>query len=242
MPAPDAPKRKIPSPSYWLATMVIPPWVKAFTRREWQGVEHIPRSGGMVAAPNHVTLIDPLIMAYFLWDNGHPPYFLAKEAVFRAPVVGRLIRGCRQIPVYRETADAGQALAAAIDAVGDDKAIVIYPEGSTTKDPARWPMRGKTGAARVALSTGCPLIPIGQWGTERILPRGAKRPDLRSRHLVRVRAGAPVDLTDLADPAGGEPTAMALKAGTDRLMGAITGLVEDLRGDTAPAERFNPDR
>lgn len=222
---------------YRTIVYVFRPLLFAGTRRDWRGIEHLPRDRGFVVAANHVTQLDPATLTHYLWKHGFPPYFLAKEGLFRAPVLGRLIRGAEQIPVFRGKATAGESLSAAMDAIYEGKVVVIYPEGTTTKDPALWPMVAKTGAARVALTTGCPVIPVGQWGTEKILPRGTKVPDFVHRHMVHILAGPPVDLADLIgcadDPA-------ALHEATDRIMGAITALVEVLRGEKAPPIRFDP--
>ena len=126
----------------------------------------------------------------------------------------------------------------AVRALDAGECVVIYPEGSLTRDPDLWPMRGKTGAARLALQSGAPVIPVAQWGPQDLLPRYSRRPRL-SRHRVRmqVRFGPPVDLDDLrAQPAKGA----AVTAATDRIMQAITTELETVRGERAPAERFDP--
>jgi 1-acyl-sn-glycerol-3-phosphate acyltransferase len=113
---------------------------------------------------------------------------------------------------------------------------VVYPEGTITRDPDGWPMTGKSGAARIALETGCPVIPVGQWGAQQLLAPYAKRPDLFPRKLVTMKVGKPVDLSDLA----AKPRTVAIiQEATDRIMAAITAIVEEVRGETAPAERFD---
>ena len=140
--------------------------------------------------------------------------FLAKESVFRVPLVGPILYACKQIPVRRGTADAGKALDAAIQAVNSGGCVVIYPEGTTTKEPNLWPMRGKTGAARLALATGAPVIPIGQFGMERIFDPRTKK--LRVwRTPVHVWAGPPIDLSKWA---GQEPTAPVQAEMTDEII------------------------
>ncbi len=223
--------------SYRFATIVLPPILISAMRRDWRGAEHLPASGGFVASANHVTLLDALAVAHFLWGNGYPPYFLAKDTLFRVPGVGGVIRRADQIPVYRGTTVAGEALRAAVAAVREGKCVVIFPEGTTTKDPQKWPMTGKTGAARVALETGCPVIPIGQWGSERILARGEWIPKLLPRHTVSVVAGPPVDLSSFA---GGADDPQILRVATDRIMDDITALVAQLRGEDPPATRYQP--
>ena len=98
-------------------------------------------------------------------------------------------------------------------------------------------MTGKSGAARIALATGCPVIPVGQWGAQQLLAPYAKRPDLFPRKKVTMRVGEPLDLSDLAQR---QPrTTAVVQQATDRIMAAITALVEQVRGEVAPAERFD---
>ena len=188
-------------------------------------------------------MLDPATLTHFLWDNGFPPYFLAKEGVFRIPVLGRLLRGAEQIPVYRGEAAAAESLGPAVAAIHEGKVVVIFPEGTTTKDPARWPMVAKTGAARLALMTGCPVIPVAQWGTEQIMPRGQKVPDLVHRHTVHLLAGPPVDLADLLggvdDPVGVARGDRADHGSHHRSGGAVTrrvGTGDAIRPGPGPSD------
>jgi 1-acyl-sn-glycerol-3-phosphate acyltransferase len=176
-------------------------------------------------------------LAHFLHDHDRPPRFLAKESIFRVPVVGRIVAGAGQIPVYRESATAGRALAPAVDAVGRGECVVVYPEATLTRDPGLWPMVGKTGAARIALTAGCPVIPIAQWGVQEMLPPYSNRPHLLPRTTIRVRAGAPVDLSGYA----GRPLDVAtLRSATDDILDAITGLLQGIRGGSPPPTRWDP--
>jgi 1-acyl-sn-glycerol-3-phosphate acyltransferase len=139
--------------------------------------------------------------------------------------------------VSRLTADAANAFEAACEAVRDGACVGVYPEGTITKDPGGWPMRGKTGAARIALETGCPVIPIGQWGAQEILPAYSARFHAIPRRTARYKVGDPVDLGDLMSrPITNEVLAEA----TERIMAAITDLVADLREETPPDVRFDP--
>jgi 1-acyl-sn-glycerol-3-phosphate acyltransferase len=154
-------------------------------------------------------------------------------------VLGYFLTAAGQIPVERLTKSAVGAYDAAVAAVRRGECVVVYPEGTLTRDPAQWPMTGKSGAARIALETGCPVIPVGQWGPQQLLPPYTKRPHLFPRKHVTLRAGDPVDLSDLvALPRTPEVVQLA----TDRIMGALTGLVAQIRGEAAPAERFDPRR
>jgi 1-acyl-sn-glycerol-3-phosphate acyltransferase len=163
--------------------------------------------------------------------------YLAKDALFRTPVLKYIVKDAGQIPVTRASEGAASAFDAAVKAVEDGECIGVYPEGTITKDPEGWPMRGKTGAARIALATGCPVIPVGQWGAQDILPAYTVRPHVLPRRTAHYKAGDPVDLGDLM---GRPVTNEVLHEATDRIMAAITSLVEDLRGETAPAVRFDP--
>jgi 1-acyl-sn-glycerol-3-phosphate acyltransferase len=222
---------------YRLAALILRRPLIVLTKRDWSGTEHLPEQGGCVAVTNHVSHFDPLSLAHFLYDNGRLPRFLGKEAIFRVPVIGTILRGAGQIPVYRESADASKAYTAAVDAVRAGECVAIYPEATITRDPGLWPMTGKTGAARVALVTGAPVIPIAQWGPQDVLAPYGKRLRLLPRKTMHMRAGAPVDLSEFAER---DVDTETLRLATEKIMTAITVLLEDLRGETAPAVRFDP--
>jgi 1-acyl-sn-glycerol-3-phosphate acyltransferase len=206
------------------------------TRQDWRGGDNIPAEGGCVLAVNHVSEVDPMPFAHFVFDHGRLPRFLGKAEVFKVPIAGKILTSAGQIPVYRASSDASLAFSAAVAAVEAGECLVVYPEGTMSRDPGLWPMTGKSGAARISLTTGCPVIPCAQWGPQEILPPYARRPRIFPRKLMRIRAGAPVDLSDLA---GQEITIELLATATERIMAAITGLLEEIRGERAPLERFD---
>lgn len=225
------------SGAYRFTETVLKPLVAAVARRDWRGTEYLPATGGVIVVANHVSHLDPFTLAHYVNDNGRIPRFLAKESVFRIPIAGRIFAAAGQIPVHRGADNAADSLRSAVAALADGEAIVIYPEGSLTRDPGLWPMRGKTGAARLALLTGVPVIPIAQWGPQRILPPYARLPHLLPRGEVTLAAGPPVPLADLRDrPIDGA----LLKEATDRIMAAITAELAAIRQETAPAIRFDP--
>jgi 1-acyl-sn-glycerol-3-phosphate acyltransferase len=232
--------RKIDEKRGWAWTTVvaiIKPLLISTTKHRWIDGEKIPASGGCVIAMNHVSHIDPLTLGWLLYEHGRLVRYLAKDTLFRTPVVKHIVRDAKQIPVSRLTADAAKAFDAACQAVRDGECVGVYPEGTITKDPDGWPMRGKTGAARIALQTGCPVIPIGQWGAQDILPAYSLRYHAFPRRTARYKVGDPVDLADLMD----KPiTNEVLHEATERIMAAITELVADLRGETPPSVRFDP--
>lgn len=220
-----------------LAAVLVVPTSVLLTRREWEGGESIPRSGGAVIVANHVSHADPLTFAHFVYGHGRLPRFLAKAELFEVRFVGAVLRSTGQIPVFRLTRDAALAFRAAVDAVRSGKIVIVYPEGTLTRQPELWPMAGKSGAARIALTADVPVIPVAQWGAQEILHPYAARPSLLPRKTVRARAGTPVDLDDLR----GRPlTPEVLTEATDRIMDAITALLEELRDERAPADRFDP--
>jgi 1-acyl-sn-glycerol-3-phosphate acyltransferase len=203
--------------------------------------ERVPRSGAFILAPNHTSDIDPVVMGLALYRAGRLPRFLAKASMFRAPVLGGFMRSTGMIPVERGVVGGsgrgGDPIAAARRVTDAGAAVVIYPEGTLTRDPDLWPMRGKHGAARLALAAGVPVIPAAHWGEQRILPRYTKKPKLLPRRTVDVLFGDPVDLSAFH----GRPLDDAtLTAATRAIMQAVTDLVEELRGETAPAERWDP--
>jgi 1-acyl-sn-glycerol-3-phosphate acyltransferase len=224
----------------WAWTVVVgivKPILLAVTKRNWIDGEKIPATGGCVIAVNHISHLDPMTLGFFLYNHGRLVRYLTKDALFRTPVVKYIVRDAGQIPVRRMSQGAASAFDAAVEAVNQGACIGVYPEGTITRDPDGWPMRGKTGAARIALATGCPVIPVGQWGAQEILPAYTVRPHLFPRKTTSYKVGDPVDLSDLV----GKPiTNEVLHAATDRIMAAITALVEELRGGTAPAVRFDP--
>ena len=210
--------------------------LRVTTRPQWQGQEHLPADGGFIAAGNHMSQFDPLPFAHFLYDAGIAPKILAKASLFKAPVLGWILRKTEQIPVYRGTADARDSLEAALEDIARGHCVVVYPEGTLTRDPDLWPMVAKTGVARLALMSRAPVVPIAQWGSQAILPQYSKRFRPLPAKPVWVRAGAPVDLSDLYDRPLDGPT---LREATDRVMDAITALLADIRGEEAPAVRFD---
>lgn len=220
-------------PAYRTAQAVLWPPLMAATKRDWRGREHLGRPGeGIIVAPNHISQFDFGVMAHFLNDAGRPPRFLAKQEIFDVKMVGPFMRAAGQIAVPRG-ADPTRTLDAAIAAVRAGECVCIYPEGTITRSPDLWPMKGRTGAVRVAMATGAPIIPVAQWGAQEVLVPYTKRLRLVPRKTVHVVAGPPVYLDDLR----GQPlTKELLEEGTARVMAAITGLLEDLRGEKAPAQ------
>jgi 1-acyl-sn-glycerol-3-phosphate acyltransferase len=205
--------------------------MSVWTHRTWRGLENMPSEGGVIIVANHISHADPLVSAHFIYDAGRWPQFLGKASVFKVPVLGWIITQARQIPVERGTVDAARSLDTLVTAVKDGAAVVIYPEGTTTKEPDLWPMRGKTGAARLALATGAPVVPVVMWGPEKIFDPRTSKISLKPRIPVTVVAGPPIDLSRFA---GAYPTRATLDEMTETIMNRIRDLLAEIRGGTPP--------
>ena len=207
-------------------------------KHDQRGRENLPRTGGVILAPNHLSYADWAAVAVFSYDGGRFPVFLIKSSVFNVKVIGPFLRKLGELPVYRNRNDAALVLKQAEDALRDGQCVIVYPEGTASRDPDLWPMVGKTGAARLALKTGVPVIPIAQWGAHEVLPYGSAKPRLWPRKRAQLVAGPPVDLSAFA----GKPlTATNLRAATAAIMTDVTSLLTELRPGTPPAVPFDMD-
>lgn len=232
--------RKLQQKRGWTFNIAVPlvkPTMLAIADRTWIDGEKVPATGGCIVAFNHISHIDPLLSAHFLYDHGRLPRYLAKSGLFKNKALGAFLRSAGQIPVERLSRNAVGAFDAAVQAVRDGECVVVYPEGTITRDPDLWPMIGKSGAARIALETGCPVIPVGQWGAQGLLPPYSAKLRVVPRQRILMKAGDPVDLADLLTV---PRTAATINTATDRIMAAVVALVADLRGAEPPAQRFDP--
>ena len=207
-------------------------------RFQYHDREKLPRTGAVIIAPNHYSNIDPIMVGAAVWYLGRLPRFLAKASILRVPIVGWLLKRSGQIPVERGGVSRSSAsLKAAAEMVSHGRALIVYPEGSLTRDPDLWPMRGKTGAVRLALEYGIPVVPVAHWGTQDVMSRYSNKISFFPRHTIHLKVGDPVDLSAFM----GQPRTNAVLAGaTAAVMDAITVLLEDLRREKAPEIRWNP--
>jgi 1-acyl-sn-glycerol-3-phosphate acyltransferase len=195
-------------PFYFVAGLLSWPVIRVLFRERAQGLENLPE-GGFVLAPNHVSNLDPWPLGMPLWPRRQLNW-MAKSELYK-PVVGTLISWGGAFPVRRGTGDEG-AIETAVERVREGAIVVIFPEG-TRKEKGlikRYESRPRTGAARVALRAGAPLVPAAIGGTDRLLRLGP----------LRVAYGPPVDLAGLD---GGDEREAAKEA-TDRLMADIQKL------------------
>lgn len=200
----------------------------------WEGLERVPSEGPAIIAGNHLSYLDPFAHGLFVVRAGRRPRFLAKQELFDAPFVGTVLRGAHQISVQRGTGDRSPIDDAA-RAVGRGEVVVIYPEGTTTTTNEDFsPGRGKTGAVRLSIATGVPILPVATWGGQFVW-RKSGRQSLAFGRPIWVAAGEPFDPTARLR---GERDGRALRASTDDLMAELAKLVDDLR-DRYPA-RWTP--
>jgi len=226
------------SPALRRATVLAFPLpIRSIMKRDWHGQEHIPRSGGVIVAANHLSYADWAAMALFVYEAGRYPAFLIKSSAFNVKVIGPFLHAAGQFPVNRGTTDAALVLNDAERGLAHGECLIFYPEGTATRDPDLWPMMAKTGVARLALGTGVPVIPVAGWGTQHILPYGTKKLRVMPRHTVKMLAGPPVDLSRYQ----GEPLSRdVLRAATNTIMADITALLAQLRGETPPQSPYDP--
>lgn len=207
-----------------------------------EGAEKLPKDQGYIIVANHTTILDPITVALPAFEQGTLPRFLAKDSLFRAPVLGWVLRNLAHIPVVRGSTDARKSLETAQNIIRAGGAVVIYPEGTLTSDPDLWPMQGRTGVARLALATGVPVYPLAHWGDEKILPDGAK-PSIFPRKTVTIKVGDPIYLNTLVDvEAEKKYNRTELQAVTDAMLDEVTKLLADIRQEERPAGRWNPQR
>jgi 1-acyl-sn-glycerol-3-phosphate acyltransferase len=231
-----------PKAGFWirLCVVILYPLDSLLFRIRWHHLERMvpPSEGGVIIVLNHVSHIDTVVMARFVWQTGRIPRFMIKAGLFDKPLLGRIMTGAGQIPVHRGTTDAANSLRDAVAALEHGEAIVIYPEGTTTKDPAAWPMESKTGVARlVLLSPDTPVLPVGQWGAQK--RRGLSFERFFKRRTAEASIGERLDLSRFR---GAEPTSQTLHEITDTIMSAVRTEVAGLRGEPAPSEFFKPAR
>ena len=223
--------------TFKICTKIAIPVLNLVGKKQWRGGENIPKSGKVIIASNHVSYLDVLFFAHFLFRNGRAPRFIGKEGVFKVPVIGKILLAAGQIPVMRESKDAAKALQHAIKLLEAGHCLGVYPEGTLTRDPEGWPMVAKTGLARLAIITQTPVVPVAQWGSQIVMPTYEKKIKLFPRTRIKVLAGKPLDLSPWY---GKENDADALREATAFVMRELTTLLEELRGEKRPPEIFDP--
>ncbi|MFL5954192.1 MAG: lysophospholipid acyltransferase family protein [Gaiellaceae bacterium] len=202
-----------PTPVYSLIAGLSWPILRVVYRYQARGAENLPREGGYVLAAGHVSNLDPWALGLAIWP-GRFLRFMAKSELFWFPL-GAVISACGAFKVHRGRADR-EAIATAVRLARDGNVIGMFPEGTRRRKGLRkkYEAHAHSGAARIAIEAGVPLIPAGIRGTD----------GLRRLERWRVRYGVPVPVSD--DPA----------ETTERLMAAIRELEESLGAVAAEPE------
>lgn len=224
------------SPAVLFIFAMIYPVTMLLFRMRYRHIDRVPPTGPVLLVANHVSILDPLACGRLVWDSGRFPHFLAKNSVFKG-AVGTILRASGQIPVSRGTADARGSLSAAEADLAAGNLIVIYPEGSVTRDPQWWPMESRTGVARLALTTDAVVVPVAQWGAQRLHDYHTKKLHLRLRTPAEYSVGEPIDLSRLrAEVRAGRPLdAKLLHETTDLIMSRVREQLAEVRGEQPPA-------
>lgn len=220
--------------TYLIAKGIFKPFLHTWFRWNIEGIENIPRKSSALLAVNHISFLDPLAAAYVVDKAKRVPRFLAKSDLFEDKRIAWVLKGAKQIEVRRGTGDASMALDNAFAALRKGEVIVVFPEGTITTDPDLRPLPAKTGAARLALGSGAPLIPCAVWGTQNIWPKGYAKNWWPPRQDILVRIGEPMEVR--GDPSSPEDWQKV----SERLTETIEALVASLR--PAVPDRRRPKR
>lgn len=229
------------SGKFWLglARVVFYPATRLLSRTRVSGLHHLPAEGPALLVFNHVSHLDPVFDAVTVHRGARVPRFLAKNTLWNVPVLGRTLTGVDQIPVYRGTSDAQRSLRDAHGALRRGKVLLIYPDGTITKDPDGWPMNPKLGVAHLALTNDVPVIPAARWGTREIYDGYAKRFRPFPPKPVTYKFGAPLDL---AEYRGREHDTAVLREVARLIMSRSRELLGEIRDEQPPEEFHSPVR
>jgi len=211
-------------PWYRAAESVLKPPLKLWFNWRFEGLENIPPEGPALMACNHTSYFDPLAHALAIVRAHRRPRFMAKQELYEGWFMRNLLTGAHQIPVPRGTGSRAP-VEAAVKALREGEVVMIYPEGTITRNPDHTPMAAKTGVARIALMADMPVIPLAVWGSHHVFQKGGKR-GLTFGRPIWVKAGAPMDFSDYVDR---REDPEAFRAVTEQVMGELSRLVADLR-------------
>jgi len=211
-------------PWYRFAEAVLRPPIALWFNWRFEGLEHVPTEGPVLIACNHISYLDPLAHAYMLLKAGLRPRFLAKKELYGNALLRLALQGMRQIPVERGSGSSAP-VDAARDTLNTGEAVLIYPEGTITRNPDFTPMQGRTGVARLTLASDVPVLPIAVWGSQMVWQRKGLG-SLKFGRPIWLKAGAPMDFSEF-DGKLDEPK--TLRVVTNMVMDELTRLVNDMR-------------
>lgn len=196
-------------------------------------------AGPIIVISNHTSYADGVLLALACRRMGRSLRLLATSGVFGAPLLGTVARKLGFIKVNRGAADAAASLDEAEQALAAGEAVGVFPEGRLTRDPMMWPERAKTGAVRLALRTGAPIVPVAMVGAHRVVGRHKVLPTLLlnviRRPKVDTRVGAPIDVRSLMNIGPQtQPTVDEVRLAADAVMGRLVAVVAELRNERPP--------
>ncbi len=225
----------------WLTfcQIVMYPAAWVLGRQRVAGAEHARRRGGYLLVGNHISHLDPLFDAVAVRKTGRIPRFMAKASLWKVPVLGQALAGSDQIPVERTGGGAGQqSLDAATNALNAGRVVLIYPDGTVTRDPEMWPMKPRMGVGALALAGDFPVIPVAHWGSNQVYSSytAGRRFHPLPRKDVHTVFGEPIDLSDLR---AGPHDARAIRLASMRIMTTVRDMVAEIRGVTAPNDFYD---
>lgn len=215
-----------------LAMLLAGPALTLLGRLHVSGdVDPALRAGPLILAGNHIGNLDVVVLAAACQRLGLRPRFIVAGGLMRAPVLGSLLHRSGHIRADRDGPDAHWTAAVAATALAHDAHLVVYPEGRIGLDRHLWPERARTGAARLALSAGVPVLPVSQWGAHEAVAYGGRGLIARSmlssvwrQPRLALHVGPPVALGDLSAERIGDARRAAL-----RITAAITDGLRPLR-------------
>ena len=188
-------KIKMSDKFYYTIINILKLPVSLLTEINVTGLENLPKSGGVVIAPNHISEIDPILLGVELAPV-RPIRALAKESLFKLPIVGKVLHGMGHVPVLRNSPSAAGALEKAVIALKEGKAVAIYPEGTI---PVNLTKVGalKTGVAKASILSQKPVVLIGQWGAQNILPPKTKN---SWKYVLKAIFTRPIHYVSVSEP------------------------------------------
>ena len=175
---------------YWIGWSLSRAIARFFGRWSVRGAENVPKTGGFILAPNHISYLDPPVAAGAIFRQVH---FMAKEELFKARVLGFILRSSGTFPVRRGTADRS-AIRKAIGLLQAGKVVGIFPEGTRSEDGNL--QQPEQGLGLLVLKAKVPVLPMAIVGTDRVLRRGSV---VLHFGKIKVNIGKPLDFSDLYD-------------------------------------------
>ncbi|WP_231988292.1 lysophospholipid acyltransferase family protein [Nakamurella panacisegetis] len=219
-----------------LCEIVMFPLTRMLGRPSFEGLEHIAVPGPVLVVGNHISELDPVYTAVYLRKSGRIPHIMAKASLWKVPVVGRILTGTEMIPVERGGGQGQVGLQAAIDSLQAGRVVLIYPDGTCSRDPDHWPMKPRPGVAAMALAGDFPVVPVVHWGTQEVLPYLGKGFHPFPRKKIRIVAGPPIDLSAFR---GQAVDARLIRDVSYVIQGAVRDLLAQVRGVPAPKDFYD---